>query len=1178
MSVRALGFRIEGAYVGPEDIGQYLADGVRPFQYEAAPPPRQEGVNRAGFEIALTDIFNVEHRLTTTVQRFINTSLPFGHGYTTRVQFALQNYGRGVQYVSVPFFVMRGPQQNWIAHLRALMRKLEQYGPAEIGDENAPMRFHINYVLTPRANGRRPSRENVEFWLKAKRSVIRIPDSPDKNCGAKAVSVAVWRQLIQGRQLSEKCLSYLMESVLPQLHIRWPRSVTPQQYWQAIRKGGATQDYIANILMGATGIAEGGDLEEIVAYEEFLDTGIIIYDLKASLSVAYKPTKKYQHEIYLLRDGPHYNVITSPRGLFEHAYECKACGKFYDQKRGHVNCADRCKLCKSKTCGSAAVWKSSAVIAWVQCADCNRSYPTPACFEAHRQPYNPAGKSSCESWKKCGIQGCPGFKPWMYSDWKSEHHCTDKQCSNCGKVRSASHSCSLKTTALRRPNDKLIFFDFEAEQSTGIHNVTHVVAQYTDGMTFSWEPDATGNFTPVIDNFCEWLFAARKHAHYTAIAHNGCGYDFHFILAWAIARGLTVKQCIRAGQKIKYLVVGNIRFVDSLSFFLMPLSAFSKTFGVPEVRKGFFPHMFNTPTTQNYIGAWPDATYYTPACMPVKKRNEFYDWYVQQSDKIFDFRQEIMSYCVSDVELLRKGCMVFRDQFMQEHALDPFQYVTIASACLALWRQKFMPPDSVAILKPEQTEFIRKSFAGGRTCVMQAYAKTEPGQKIRYLDVTSLYPWVNARCLYPKGPPQEIPLGYVERTPDECAALVNALFGFVDCYIVPPKGLLHPVLAHKHEGRLVFDLLPKRGVWCTVELHTAIAKGYTIMEVYHALHWPHAQRTTELFGNYVNTFLKSKQEASGWAGKKFDGKQVETEAEKVAWIDTYKTREGITIDGDAVEHNPGRRALSKLCLNSLWGKLAQRNNPSQTTYAESSADINSVFSKYKVKDIFSVGIHPRTQRPIEEIVYCEWGICNSIQNTTNMAVAAFTTSHARNRLYDALDTVGDAAIYCDTDSVVFYENDDTTLIETGDLLGEWTDECGPGEHITEFVALGPKMYAYRSNTGREYVKAKGIRPHYSATNSVLNLENYKRALFDYAAETNPDVEIETDGKPTVDSVVEPTRITRDKRTKQLLTIHNFTKMFRATLHNKGDFCTRSFRLYPFGYGTGLELLAFAAGV
>ena len=70
-----------------------------------------------------------------------------------------------------------------------------------------------------------------------------------------------------------------------------------------------------------------------------------------------------------------------------------------------------------------------------------------------------------------------------------------------------------------------------------------------------------------------------------------------------------------------------------------------------------------------------------------------------------------------------------------------------------------------------------------------------------------------------------------------------------------------------------------------------------------------------MFKEYVNTFLKIKQEASGYP------KDCVTEEQKQAYIDEYYEHEGTRLDPEKIEYNPGLRSLAKLMLNSLWGML-----------------------------------------------------------------------------------------------------------------------------------------------------------------------------------------------------------------------------------------------------------------
>ena len=92
----------------------------------------------------------------------------------------------------------------------------------------------------------------------------------------------------------------------------------------------------------------------------------------------------------------------------------------------------------------------------------------------------------------------------------------------------------------------------------------------------------------------------------------------------------------------------------------------------------------------------------------------------------------------------------------------------------------------------------------------------------------------------------------------------------------------------------------------------AIEKGYTVLNIHEVWHWE--ETSDELFKEYVNTFLKVKQEASGYPS------DCVTDEQKQRYINDYYEHEGIRLDPEKIEYNPGLRYLAKLILNSLWGK------------------------------------------------------------------------------------------------------------------------------------------------------------------------------------------------------------------------------------------------------------------
>ncbi|XP_035211932.1 probable DNA polymerase [Stegodyphus dumicola] len=142
----------------------------------------------------------------------------------------------------------------------------------------------------------------------------------------------------------------------------------------------------------------------------------------------------------------------------------------------------------------------------------------------------------------------------------------------------------------------------------------------------------------------------------------------------------------------------DIRLIDSFNFLPLPLSKFPKTFGFEELTKGYFPHLFNIPENEFYRGPLPDAKYYSPDTMTVEGRREFLSWYKSRKEYFFDFREEIYKYCKSDVDILRRCCLSFREEFISATKIDPFQYTTIASACMATYRSQYIPPQTIGLV------------------------------------------------------------------------------------------------------------------------------------------------------------------------------------------------------------------------------------------------------------------------------------------------------------------------------------------------------------------------------------------------------------------------------------------------------------------------------------------------
>ena len=79
------------------------------------------------------------------------------------------------------------------------------------------------------------------------------------------------------------------------------------------------------------------------------------------------------------------------------------------------------------------------------------------------------------------------------------------------------------------------------------------------------------------------------------------------------------------GTKMISLEAGKITFKDSMAFLPMALSAFTDTFGLTELEKGFFPHKFHTQENRSHVGPLPEVSCNDPEGMSSKKK-EFEVW------------------------------------------------------------------------------------------------------------------------------------------------------------------------------------------------------------------------------------------------------------------------------------------------------------------------------------------------------------------------------------------------------------------------------------------------------------------------------------------------------------------------------------------------------------------------
>ena len=91
----------------------------------------------------------------------------------------------------------------------------------------------------------------------------------------------------------------------------------------------------------------------------------------------------------------------------------------------------------------------------------------------------------------------------------------------------------------------------------------------------------------------------------------------------------------------------------------------------------------------------------------------------------------------------------------------------------------------------------RKALNGGRTNNLKFSHEAANNEEIRYLDFTSLYPYVLSRCSFPRSHPKIFKKDFPS---------IDTVFGFVSCKVLPPKQTLFTRSCHTILRESLFSL------------------------------------------------------------------------------------------------------------------------------------------------------------------------------------------------------------------------------------------------------------------------------------------------------------------------------------------------------------------------------------
>ena len=528
---------------------------------------------------------------------------------------------------------------------------------------NNTVNIDVIRVEMPQGSGR----SNIEY-LKKKKSVIPIY-SKDDLCLARALVVSIAR--------IEK-------------DPRYKRIIEPGCSIQ--RERAFDLHEAANVPLGPCG------LDEVELFQQYLvNYQIIIVSGDHNNSIIYPRQPPAipdpEKSIYLYYQAKHFDVITSLPGFLNRGYFCHRCHKAYNNTTDHI-CDGACRSCGGFDCHL----QGDGIV----CNECDRLFKNQACYDRHKEPINGGGRIWCDVIRKCPLcekaMDVRKIRP-------GGHTCVDA-CPMC-KVKyqenPADHKCYMQQQEHKEESsyNHLLFFDFECTQEHDIHE-TNLCVVYDEEKEV-----AVFRGKNTVKDFCNWLLTPQ-HEKCIVMAHNFQGYDSYPIIKFLNENAIKYDVTYN-GAKCLTLTIDmfDIKFIDSLNFIPMGLAKFPKTFAQPELCKGYFPHFFNKDENQDYVGPIPCQDDYGVNYKKPAEREAFMTWHQEQVDNnyVFDFRHEILKYCRSDVDILAKCCMLYREMLKEETAIDnetgidPFdQALTIASYCMQVYRTKFLEKDTIALL------------------------------------------------------------------------------------------------------------------------------------------------------------------------------------------------------------------------------------------------------------------------------------------------------------------------------------------------------------------------------------------------------------------------------------------------------------------------------------------------
>ena len=421
------------------------------------------------------------------------------------------------------------------------------------------------------------------------------------------------------------------------------------------------------------------------------------------------------------------------------------------------------------------------------------------------------------------------------------------------------------------------------------------------------------------------------------------------------------------------------------------------------------------------------------------------------------------TFAIADSIVLKEGFLKFRELIFDNFKVDIVSVLTISTLAIKIYFTQFYKNETLFTVDEKADKYMRMSYFGGKTEVFKPYAKT-----CYTYDTNSLYSHVMKNNKFSTGIHRFVKEGDITEE-------IKTKKGFFKVIVVAPENLKYPFLVYKNKDSeneyeskpddpgLISPVGEWTGVYFSEEINYAKELGYTFKYIDGYIY----QEEDYIFHDFVDTIYDMRL--------------------------NYKKGTGLN-------------KISKLLLNSLYGKFGTNTNNDDTEIVTTNSykhlniiKNHTLLNEIVINNMTIIKYLKKNKNPYYELYLAKQISYDyylalvgdpkvlPLYQKKNVAVSSAITAYARIYMDRVMRKVGfENIFYTDTDSIFSsVPLDDSIVSDT--FLGKFKFEG----IIKEAIFLGPKMYAYKKDSGiEEKVVATGFE------RNGFTHEDYKKRYFE----------------------------------------------------------------------------------